>query len=518
MSANGGATLTSAKSNVLTVDDLEEVCRSTEFDVVVVGGGGAGASAAIEAADLGATVLILEKMSAPGGSTEKSGGNVRLVVDREGSIDHYWRLCQGATPRDLIEVFVDGLLELPEWAKAHNGELVPIEEAENYSRWVFPSRRAGTYFPTVTGGTAVGPRARLKPITPERDRGEALWDFLSANLERHGVPIVVGARASKLIEDSERRVVGVVVDGPDNKSIEVPARKSVVLSCGGFAYDPDMVRQYLGISLPALSPPGRNAGDGVRMAQQVGADLWHMSGATASVGYQFEEYGAGFHCRMPDPGFLMVDQGAHRYTCETDLKNHAAHFAMTVQDTITGEFSRVPSFVIFDEITRKAGYIVSLDSGENRHYPWSADNSEEIDRGWIARSQTIQELAAQLDLPQQALVATVDEFNRAIRAGTPDPFGRAAELLRPIDSPPFYGVAVYPSLINTQGGPRRNADAAVLRPDGSPIPGLFAAGELGSIWNRLYPGAGNISECLVFGRIAGRNATKTNHMESASKE
>jgi succinate dehydrogenase/fumarate reductase flavoprotein subunit len=515
MPVSGEAALTAKNSNVFAVDNLEEACRTNEFDVVIVGGGGAGASAAIEAADLGASVLILEKTFTPGGSTEQSGGNIRLVLDREGSIEHYWSLCQGATPKEIIEAFVDGLLELPEWAESHDGELVPVAESQNYSRWVFPSRSPGTYFPTVTGGVSVGQRARLKPATPERERGEALWDFLSRNLMRLGVPTYVGARVSRLIEDSRRRVVGVEVEGPGGKPIRVSARKAVILCCGGFAYDPDMVRQYLGISLPAQSPPGRNAGDGVRLAQQVGADLWHMSGVTATVGYQFPEYGAGFHCRMPDPGFVMVDQNARRYTCETDLKNHAAHFAMLIQDTVTGNFSRVPSYVIFDEVTRKAGYIVSLDSGENRHYPWSKDNSKEIERGWITQAESLEELAELLGLNPKALLDTINEFNTSALEGSPDVFGRAPDLIRSIDSPPFYGAAVYPSLINTQGGPRRNAEAAVLRPDGSAVPGLFAAGELGSIWNRLYPGAGNISECLVFGRIAGRNATRN---EIAARE
>lgn len=85
-------------------------------------------------------------------------------------------------------------------------------------------------------------------------------------------------------------------------------------------------------------------------------------------------------------------------------------------------------------------------------------------------------------------------------------FGRRQETLNPIARPPFYAIAVWPCLINTQGGPRRNSQAQVLDAYGNPINRLYSAGELGSIWGILYPGAGNISECLAFGRIAGRNA------------
>ena len=84
--------------------------------------------------------------------------------------------------------------------------------------------------------------------------------------------------------------------------------------------------------------------------------------------------------------------------------------------------------------------------------------------------------------------------------------GRAADTLVAVKTPPLYGIEVRPSLFNTQGGPRRNEHGEVLDTGGRPIPGLFEAGELGSMWAALYPGAGNVTEALVSGRIAGRSA------------
>ena len=75
----------------------------------------------------------------------------------------------------------------------------------------------------------------------------------------------------------------------------------------------------------------------------------------------------------------------------------------------------------------------------------------------------------------------------------------------PIDTPPFYALPQYPALLNTQGGPRRNTKAQILDAFGRPIPRLYSAGELGSMWGLIYQGAGNIGECVIFGRIAGRN-------------
>jgi succinate dehydrogenase/fumarate reductase flavoprotein subunit len=87
-------------------------------------------------------------------------------------------------------------------------------------------------------------------------------------------------------------------------------------------------------------------------------------------------------------------------------------------------------------------------------------------------------------------------------------FHRRQETLSSITKSPFYAVEVWPCLLNTQGGPKRNGKAQVIDANGKPIKALYSAGELGSIFNTVYPGAGNISECLSFGRIAGRNAAK----------
>jgi predicted oxidoreductase len=79
-------------------------------------------------------------------------------------------------------------------------------------------------------------------------------------------------------------------------------------------------------------------------------------------------------------------------------------------------------------------------------------------------------------------------------------------MLEPIAEGPFYAVALSPSMLNTQGGPRRNEKGQIVLPNGKPIPRLYSAGELGSIYSHLYQGTGNIGECLAFGRVSGRYA------------
>lgn len=499
------------------IEDLEGLCVEAAFDIVVVGGGGAGAAAAIEAKDRGASVLILEKMSTPGGSTQESGGTIRLVTDRQGTIEHFWHLSQGATPHDVIEAFVDGLTEVPRWIEAHGGDLVERsnedasmhDEVGDLSRYIFPVDRPGASFPNLPFAESVGERGRMRPSKPGRLRGAALWDFLSRNLAELEVPVVLGARAIRLVQEfPERAVIGVEVKTPTGSFI-VRARTAVILSCGGFAYDPEMMIQYYGVALPALSPPGRATGDGIRMAQDVGADLWHMSASATTVGYSVPELLAGFHCKITSYGFVMVDRYARRYVCETSMETHSFAAPMMTQDPLTGEYTRMPSFVVLDDETRRGGILSFLGLGENRHYPWSPDNSVEIERGWISKAASLEELAEILAIPADVLVQTIADYNTHAESGGTDAFGRTPDKMRRIATPPFYGAAIYPTLLNTQGGPRRNARCQVMRPDGTPIPGLYSAGELGSLWNRLYPGAGNVSEAVVTGRLAAKSALET---------
>jgi succinate dehydrogenase/fumarate reductase flavoprotein subunit len=142
----------------------------------------------------------------------------------------------------------------------------------------------------------------------------------------------------------------------------------------------------------------------------------------------------------------------------------------------------------------------------NQRFQWSQDNSREVKKGWINMAPTLSGLAGKLGLPAAQLEETARLFNEACGNGK-DVFGRPPDKMERIDAP-YYGLPIWPTLLNTQGGPRRNEKAQILDVKGDRIPRLYSAGELGSIWGSLYPGAGNVCEALVYGRIAGRNAAK----------
>lgn len=476
---------------------------SRETDVAVVGYGGAGATAAIAAVNHGAKVLIVEKEASGGGNTKLSAGSVRTFGALDRAVEHITFLCGGATGPEVIEALVRESHDNEPWLRSLGGEVVidPIA-ATPASYPIYPT---GAASPEQPGSDGVGPRLRVKGETTAN--GRDLWELLARNVEARGIPVLFDSPATRLTRDGDGAVNGLVTRRGEEE-IVIRTRKAVVLTCGGYEWDPDMQLQFLGQRYWSLGASG-HTGDGIRMAADVGASLWHMNAVAAGFGYRVDGFdGAVIHA-MPGPGFIYVDRNARRFADETTMDAHAVGSLVTELDLETMQRPRVPSFVVFDEETRTDGPVANTGRGAvAERYRWSDDNAAEVAKGWIKTGDTPAALAAGLGLDPPALERTVGEYNRACAEGRDEAFGRAAGTLRPLAHPPFYGAALWPSLFNTQGGPRRNALAQVLDAWGHPIKGLYSAGELGSMWSQNYPGASNLTEALAFGRIAGRNAAK----------
>ena len=134
------------------------------------------------------------------------------------------------------------------------------------------------------------------------------------------------------------------------------------------------------------------------------------------------------------------------------------------------------------------------------------DNTAEIEKGWIIKAESIRELAEKLNIDSNGLQETIDRYNRDSKEGRVNAFGRSPKQMAPVEEPPFYGVELCLSIINTQGGPKHNCRAQALDMEGRPIPRLYKAGELGSFFGHLYQGGSNLPEALAFGRLAGEGA------------
>jgi succinate dehydrogenase/fumarate reductase flavoprotein subunit len=483
---------------------------SRTCDVVVVGFGGAGAAAAIEAHDAGARVLVIEKAAAGGGNTQVAGGNIRIVRDPAKMVRHFRALSEQGTDVESIEAHVRGLTALPTWIEKLGGVLSPDERGVG-TMFVdgppyCPREYSGSAFPAVEGAGGLGGRYRW-PMQNGHDRGEAAFAMLERAVVERGIEVISDCAARALIRESATgRVTGMTCALADDDDLQVSATSGVILACGGYAWDSGLQRDYLGAAMPSSSPPHRNTGDGVRMAEAIGAALWHMRAAVLQLGLLAPGFDASFPIRIRERGFIIVDQHARRFCDETRLDGHDGGILLQDRDMRTITRLRLPSVLIFDERTRLAGPIVGTDRGYNRGGGWSSDNGAEVEKGWIERGITAAELARKFGLDPQDLEATVSAFNRDIEKDA-DAFGRRSADGWPL-SGPFYGVRLWPCIVNTQGGPRRAPDGRVLDPFGAAIPGLFGAGELGSIWTSLYPGGGNFGEAFVSGRAAGATAAR----------
>ncbi len=458
-----------------------------EADVVIVGYGGAGAAAAISAHDAGVSVIVLEKDSG-GGNTRLATNAFLCPINNANAKEHLRALSSGTVTDAIIDAFL-------EWS-SKNAEF--IEELGGGVERVTP----GPTFPKLLGSEAMT-RYRVKGPPGERG-GVSLWNLLSKNVQQRKIRVCQQSPVKKLLRSGDEVVeVEAEIEG---QCLRIRAKKAVVLATGGFEFNEDMKREYLlGYPIYAYGHNG-NRGDGIKLAQDLGADLWHMKSVAAPMGYKFPEYEAAFTMQMPANGYIIVDQHGCRFCNETGLEHYSMWMEATRLDMETLGFSRIPSYLIFDDRTRLSGPITQLGHGANRDYNWSADNSEELRRGWITSGKSGEQLAVGLGInsPDQ-LSRTLSAYQAFCKKGKDEEFARSRETLIELRGD-LYGVPLWPCLLNTQGGPKRNNRGQILDVWGQPIKRLYGAGELGSIWGFLYQSGGNLCECLASGRMAGFNA------------
>lgn len=481
-----------------------------EADVVVVGFGGAGAATAITAHDLGASVLLLEK--AP---EEEAGGNTRVaaqgylnVSDVEQAVTYLDAMCGPyAVAPEMVRAWAEEMSRNNDWLASIGGD--PQEHQH---------QPAGIEFPELPGSACVH----------KFHHGDILgyshtWKFLEQAVKQRKMEILYEAPGRALIQHGVTgEILGVRAERR-GRPICVKARKAVVLTCGGFENNQEMIRNYLpGLAYCYTSGTPYNEGDGIRMGQAVGADLWHMNNyAGPSMALKALEFKTTFpmlplHFAHEQPGgMIVVGPDANRFT---DEKLRTLHGKIRKNDRWGPAPAPCPMFLLFDHALFRCGPLYNKKPvmGWGRimeRYDWSADNSAELERGWIKRAGSIAALAGVIGLDAIALEASVERWNGNCGRGKDADFGRS-KMLVPFTQPPFYAIELSPSMLNTQGGPRRNEKGQIVRPDNSPIARLYSAGELGSIYSYLYQGTGNIGECLAFGRISARNAVAESHWDA----
>ena len=508
-----------------------------EADVVVVGFGGAGAVAAATAVENGAEVIVLEKAPKEGGGTTRiSTGCISTVEDPEKVLTYLHHQVKGLTDDAVWEEYVQQGTTIKQWLDDRNipyGDLTGVLGAD-YRNW-----------PGADGFGAVS----LSPELEGETSGGPFWRWSVKFMEENNAPVLFDARAEHLVQDPQTKtVIGVRATHSDGSEIAVHARKGVVLCCGGFEYNDEMIGNYLVPSPLAHEGWIYNTGDGVRMGMEIGAEMWHMNMLDAyGIGFvdpetnsaRFGYNGASMHTGS----FMWVNRRGERFMCENP-SNFGTPFghrsvnrfalmnepASGLPDDYDSSYANIPFYVIFDSKQFAAGPVYAdpapagllyVDEELGGQTPWSSDNSEELAKGWILSGETLEDLVAAINensadegfrMDPAALQATIDAFNATCEAGEGDAFGRPVDIdgsvnMAPIADGPFYAVRMMPVMNTTKGGPKKDGQARVIGLDGEPIPHLYEAGTLGHSAAQVYCIFGaNLAECLNFGRIAGRNA------------
>ncbi len=472
--------------------------KNLDCDVIVVGYGAAGASSAIAASDHGAKVIILEKMVAGGGNSIVSGGN--FIIPR--SIDfalYLDKLSYGTTDSETNQTYVREAISIGDWIRDLGGELIVYKPRGNTRG----SINAGASFPNAPGAELMD-KYNIKEPTTE-PASVRLWNLLSENVERRQIQVLTNTPVKELIRNKAGEIVGVIAEH-EGSSIQVNSRRAVIITCGGFENDETLKWDNLPCKpIKFLGNPG-NTGDGIKMTEAVGAAMWHMTSLSCLIGFQAPGYEAAFPIMFLNPGFIFIDKHGRRFINETGIEVHEYWRELALFNPDQIEYPRIPFYAIFDEDTRTKAPIGIRIGYQRDSYSWSVDNSVEIANGWIISASTIDDLANKIEIDGSTLNNTIAKYNEFCRIGIDEQYDRARDSLAAIINPPYYAIELYPALLNTQGGPQRDKKSRILDAYGEPIPRLYAAGELGSIWGFLYQGGNNLGECLVFGRIAGRNA------------
>ncbi|MCA8889062.1 MAG: FAD-binding protein, partial [Parvularculaceae bacterium] len=246
-------------------------------------------------------------------------------------------------------------------------------------------------------------------------------------------------------------------------------------------------------------------GDGVRMAQQAGAGLWHMYGFFGWFAFLAPGFSSPFALDFFAPSHIYLDGDGRRFSDETGYEVHDRLRALSTYLPRNANRPRLPGWAVFDDVARRAGPLNGLLGTPNR-YRWSTDNTAEVAAGWVLSADNPRELAAKMGVDANILCETLDRYNSFCAKGRDKDFGRDADTLAPIDLNNLYAIETRPGIAGTTGGPRHDERARVLRPDGTILPGLYAAGAVSMVWGHLIDHGAGLTNALVFGRIAGEQA------------
>jgi len=464
---------------------------------VVAGFGIAGVCAAITAAEADADVLVLERTSSWGGAAALAGGFLYLgggtavqqacgFTDSAASMNAFLTTAMGpGVDADKIDVYCDGSVEHFDWFVERGVVFKP--SFYDQPGWEPPTDDGLQY----TGGENAAPFSALAAPAPRghvpqmdnkksgvRGGGYMLMKPLAVKAATLGVRAEYDMRVQRLVTDPSGRVVGILAKQYGTE-VAVRARRGVVLATGRFAYNDDMVAAHAPalVGRPAASVQEHD-GASIRMAQALGADLAHLDATEVMIRCDPQLMARG----------ILVNARGQRFVQEDTYPGRIAQHVLLRNDN--------QAFLVLDEAAYADGVVAPTATPQLCRQPT-----------WVC--ETVEELEADMGLPEGSLQSTVELYNRHAAHGQDPVLDKKPEWTRPIGAP----IAAIDLRGQTGGFPlgglRNSVDAEVLHVSGAPIPGLYAAGRCAAglaAWG--YASGISLGDSSFFGRRAGAKAAQ----------
>ena len=449
-----------------TLPSLDEA--SDECDVVVIGSGFGGHSAAIHAAEAGLSVIMLEALSVVGGTSNYAEGtycaNCQLILDADLGVTDEWKediilekleYSHYRADRECIEALVEGGAEVGDWMTEIG---VPFEVVDNVN--ILGVEQEYITSLNYDGLGAAGIEAMAQVVEENEN-----IDFRLENKALH-----------LYLEDGT--VKGVYVEGPDGDySIK---SKAVILACGGYADDFDLVKEKTGFDTDRMvytGMTGAGTGDGIRMAYECGGDQY----AATCPGFVWPAIeNVPIHAEASvlacNEMGLWVNQNGERWINEDIV------YDITECDNAILTQKHVWSIIPQNEVDRHMEEPCSLGWGSYVVVGSVMDGVQESldtytsqDLPNAVKADTLEEIAEFIDVDPETLQETVDNYNALCEAGEDTDFGKDATYLHALEEGPYYAFELYTNIPTTLGGIRINPECQVLDSNFDPIPGLYSA-------------------------------------------
>ena len=451
---------------------MTTVTLPNKVDVLVIGGGLAGVTALLRATELGCSALLVEKTAELGGSTVKSSGLLAFAGTEE------QRRAGIEDSEELLanDIFATG-------RHRNDPALVAAYCAEQHHAYEWLRGHGVTFGEPHAGSGQSVPRSHGIDTVDTLRR-------LSAQAVTQGAIIALECPVQRLLS-VDGTVCGAEV--LSNGELVAVAADAVILTSGGFSRSEELLEKWAPAMRRAVREGGDgNTGDGLRMGLELGAGLADMASIKGTFGRfpwrSSAEDGAGV--LVVYKGAIAVNGEGKRFIDESLPYKVIGDACLEQSEAIAFQIFDAPILALSDES-------VPIYSFQRR-----------LDAGQIRVADSIAELADELGIDRDALTATVELYNTALRQGLPDEQERTTLVggvgtPTPIDTPPFYGYPSTTTVLSTYCGLTIDAHGAVTTQDGKRIPGLFAAGEVtGGFHGDGYVTGSSLGKSVIFGHLA----------------